>query len=700
MFGRLVIRWFIGFLFIFIFSSEIIAQYGTIQGTLVDAETGFSVIGANVILQGTKVGAATDLQGNFLINNISPGIYSISITTLDFRQKIIHDIMISAGETYLLKEIRIWPKASYSIRLEADLLKHIAFLANDTRDGRGIGTFGLIQSANYIGMNFRTSGLTPLFGDEYVQRFEMNWGIEILKLNYLASGNDTLKVGEEIQPLGFTGIGKITSPVVFVGYGITATEYNYDDYEKIDAEGKIVIVMEGEPASDNPESRFEGKMVTQYAVLRNKAINAKVHGAAGIIIVKGPVTDPDNMNELPELRKKEPYINVGIPAMFVTNRGIKRILPDLNLSNAQRSIDINEMPRSMPVGKEPVTLTVDVNRSKVPVMNVGAKIEGDERVIVIGAHYDHLGYGQEGSTEPGSKEVHNGADDNASGVAVMLELAKRFADNGTPGPTLWFVAFTGEEVGLVGSSHFVNNPPEPLDNVIFMLNLDMIGRMQDNKLTGLGVNSAIGLREVANKAVPTIPIDAFPPVYAIDLTLAGDGYGPSDQMSFYPLGIPVLHLFTSPHFDYHSPRDDTDMINGKGLGLVFTYCLNLIKEISDEKTELVWQQKAPPERKQSEGSGKRPSLGTIPDFAQQDSIRGVRIQGVRPGSSADNAGLQGGDILVKMEKIIIDNIYDFVFALDSYKPGDKVAIEYKRDGEVIQTEAILGKPSSRGGPKK
>ncbi len=568
---------------------------------------------------------------------------------------------------------------------EARLLMHVAYLASDSREGRGIGTAGLDSAASYIENRFSESRLEPLFEKTFRQRLHISWGVNSLPGTAVFSDEDTLRLGTDIQPLGFTSDGEARAPAIFVGYGVTAPEYDYDDYGEIEAEGKIVVMLEGEPASENPDSRFAGAYDTEHAVLRTKAINARTHGAVGMIVVRNPLAS-ESGDSLPAPRTDEPYREAGIPAIYVTHNALKNLFPDFRLLDAQRSIDVNESPRSMPIGKDSVALRAEVRREKVAISNVGAALPGDERVLVVGAHYDHLGYGQSGSTEPGVHAVHNGADDNASGVAIMLETARILALN-PPGPTIWFIAFSGEEIGLAGSSWFTNHPPNPLDSVEFMLNLDMLGRMRDNKLIGLGVHSAEGLEKTARRAASGLDIE---------LTLTGNGYGPSDQTSFYANGIPVLHLLTAAHEDYHSPRDDVSKINGAGMVKALDYALRLVKEISRPNTELKYVEKAAHPALSGTGAP-RPYLGTIPDFAQPDSLRGVRIQGVRSGSPADKAELHGGDVLVEMDGIIIDNLYDFVFALRKHKPGDKVTIYFMRNGSRLSTRAKLAKSAGKSG---
>jgi len=568
---------------------------------------------------------------------------------------------------------------------EFRLVSHVRYLADDAREGRGIGTDGLDQAAEYIASQFIDEGLEPAFAEDgYFQPFTMSWGANILDGCKISTTQEAgLTLYNDFQPLGFSGVGEMTAPALFVGYGITAPEYDYDDYAEVDATGKIVVVLTDEPAPDNEESKFSGTYATDHSTLRTKAINAKNHSAAGLIVVERFAESGED--KLPTLKNDEPYRDVGIPAIQVTQAGFAKLFPDMKLQNAQRSIDRNESPRSMPLGNTDVAMAVNLERGEVPVRNVGGVIRGSDTQILVGAHYDHLGYGQMGSNVYGVHEVHNGADDNASGVSVLIELARELAQN-PPGPTVWFVAFTGEEVGLVGSGHFVNNSPVPLDSLKFMLNLDMVGRMQEDKLTVYGVHSAEGLMEASTKAAEGLEIE---------ISQTGGGYGASDQTSFYGRGVPVAHLMTSLHEDYHSPKDDWRKINGKGMVKVLGYAEALVRVVSNPETELVYVKQEPP---QQGGRGNiKVTFGIIPDFTQPDSLRGLRLQGVRTGTPADKAGLMEKDIVLKVGDVIIDNIYDFTFALKRHNPGDQAEVLFIRDGEEMTTTVTFAESRGRGG---
>jgi hypothetical protein len=306
----------------------------------------------------------------------------------------------------------------------------------------------------------------------------------------------------------------------------------------------------------------------------------------------------------------------------------------------------------------------------------------------MGAHYDHLGYGGHNSLAPNEHVPHVGADDNASGVTAMLMAAERMrarAKRGwKPQHTLVFAAFTGEEIGLVGSSHFTDDPPRPLETVEAMLNMDMVGRLRADKLQVMGVGTAVGFDSLLATTNRAVPLAHF------DLRTSEDGYGPSDHSSFYKKQVPVLFLFTGSHMDYHKPTDTWDKIHAAGLVRVSAFAQALVESL-DARPKPVYQ-KARADESQGRiagGGGYGAYLGTVPDYMQTEG--GVLLSGVRTGAPADKAGLKGGDVIVRFDGIRVDNIYDYTFALRSRKPGQDVRITVKRDGSELDLVATLGR---------
>ena len=303
--------------------------------------------------------------------------------------------------------------------------------------------------------------------------------------------------------------------------------------------------------------------------------------------------------------------------------------------------------------------------------------------VVIGAHFDHLGYGGFGSLDPDSVHVvHNGADDNASGTAAIIEAARLLAErSGADTRTLVFVAFTAEELGLIGSSHYVKSPAFPNDATFAMLNLDMVGRLQDGKLAVFGAETAeefVGILDKVNAS------------YGLNIAASGDGYGRSDQQSFFTQKIPVLHFFSGTHEDYHRTTDDSDKIHYEDTARIAAFVADLAWNLATRTEALTFVDSKPPEMTTSGGYGAY--LGTIPDMTE--SPDGVRLTGVRAGSPADAAGVRAGDVLVGIGDHEIKDLYEMTDALRAHKPGDTVELRVRRDGEVIVMTATLGR---RGG---
>jgi hypothetical protein len=331
---------------------------------------------------------------------------------------------------------------------------------------------------------------------------------------------------------------------------------------------------------------------------------------------------------------------------------------------------------------------VTLKRTKATIRNVVGWIPGRDttRTLVVGAHYDHLGYGGEFSLAPNQHVPHVGADDNASGVAAMMEVAARAAARAKAGAVplhnLVFCAFTGEEMGLVGSGHFVDQPTRPIESIETMLNMDMVGRLRERRLMVMGVGTAVEFPDLVARA--NRGSDPF------DLKTSSDGFGPSDHSSFYKRKVPVLMLFTGAHADYHKPSDTWDKINYEGLAMVARYAAALVDSLDARPKPTYVVAKADSSMGRIAGGGGYGAyLGTIPDYLKTEG--GVLLSGVRNGSPAEQAGIRGGDVIVKFDGVRIDNIYDYTFALRSRKPGQQVRITVKRGAEDVDLLATLGR---------
>ncbi len=413
--------------------------------------------------------------------------------------------------------------------------------------------------------------------------------------------------------------------------------------------------------------------------------------------LKAAVTHLQEVRKLIAEYDADPMIKFGyngnrrgesIPVMQVKRSamdGPVRAALGRSLEELEADIDATGKPHSEELTGWKAEGQTNLKISRVAVKNVIGVLPGRgplaEETIVIGAHYDHLGRGGEGSLIPGSTEVHNGADDNASGTVALIELARRLASRTEPLPRrLVFIAFTGEERGLLGSAHYAKEPVFPIENTVAMFNMDMVGRLTDDKLTVFGTGTATRWDELLEQEAE---------IHGFALSKKPEGFGPSDHSSFYAKQIPVLHLFTGTHNDYHRPTDDWEKINFKGIGRVVDLLEELVVTTAETKERpqyVAVKGKADLKAR----SGSRPYFGSIPDFSGEEE--GYAIQGVSPGSPADKAGLKGGDVIIKLGKHAITGLDDFDLALREFSPGEQVTVTVRRKGEEQQFRLTLATP--------
>ena len=559
----------------------------------------------------------------------------------------------------------------------------VAFLADDRLEGRGSGSAGLDSAGRYLAARFAAAGLRPA-GDNgtYFQEFEATIGVRPEGENSMRVGEHELVFQTDWNAYGFSGTGTTRGPLVFAGYGIKAPEYDYDDYVGLDVKGKVVIVLRHEPGKDDSTSAFEGKTDTPHANPRHKAILAREQGAAGILLVTGPLSDESD--RLVKLRADAGYYSTEIACGQVTRDKLAAVLPGFDLRALQEKIDTTGKPASTAIEGAEIEWKVGLAKERTQLRNVLGLVPGKNpnRYLVIGAHYDHLGLGGESSLAPDERTPHNGADDNASGTAALVALAGHFAGGPQPPISMLFAAFSGEEIGLAGSDYYVKHPTMALDSTCAMLNMDMVGRLRDRKLTVFGSDTAkeFGhLLEVLNAQGPKF-----------ELRLKGDGYGPSDQMSFFKKNVPVLHFFTGAHSDYHKPSDDTATLDYQGLSEVAAFVGEVAEATMEQPLTFVAATGPAPGSGDSGGGGFRSRLGAIPDYGQAEDIKGVVLTGVRADSPAEKAGLQGGDIIVQMGTTTVNNIYDMVHVLQTHNPGDAIEVVVLRNGERVAVQAVLG----------
>ena len=574
-------------------------------------------------------------------------------------------------------------------------LSHVKYLAAPEMRGRATGSPQLEKAADYIAKQFRSIGLQPIDGKSYFQAFPVTTSARLGRGNrfeYVEDGRaTTLKAGEDFLPFNFSSRGKIEGNVVFAGYGITAPEYNYDDYAGLDVKNKLVLILRHEPQEFDEHSVFEGKVYTEHAQFFSKAVNAKMHGASGVILINDSFNHRGDSEQLEKFGRTAGPTDAGIEFVQIRTEIASRWIAEAgrNLDDIGAAIDKNLKPQSFAFPDSlQARADVDVERVIKTVHNVAGYLPGTtDEYVVIGAHYDHLGLGEQFSMAPSlaGTAVHPGADDNASGTAGVIELARWFAGQPRQKRGVLFLTFAGEELGLLGSSFYVNHPALPLNKDVAMINLDMIGRMRDSKLYIGGVATGSNLRATME------PILAHYPMHA-DFS-DSTGYGSSDHTSFTTKQVPVLFFFSGLHGDYHKPSDTWDKIDAPDAARL----LDLIAEVgttlcneADRPLFVRVKETESPHAGAVAGSarsGYGPDFGSIPDFTEIPT--GVRFADIREGSPAAQAGLKAGDILVEFDGKPIGNLYDFTYALRSKKPGDRVTVKVLRGSETVATSVLL-----------
>jgi len=567
-------------------------------------------------------------------------------------------------------------------------LSQVTYLARDEMKGRGNGSPELDQAADYIASQFRTWGLKP--GGEngtYFQTFEVTTGVEFGAKNELQLNGTNLKVNEDFVPIAFSNTAEFDGPVVFAGYGITAPELHYDDYQNIDATGKIVVVFRHEPQERDANSPFDGTNFTLHASFINKAINARQHGAKGIVFVTDPnnhASDPDTVGEATRGAEGD---DLAIPSIHARRTPVLKFFKDAgkDLAALQKQIDADLKPASFELPALHARIATDVTRIRKPVRNVLGIVTGSDATllnewVVVGAHYDHLGLGDRNSLAPSQiGQIHHGADDNASGTAGVLELARLAAKNKQSWKrSILFMTFAGEELGLLGSSYFVNHPTIPLANAAAMINMDMIGRMTNDRLFVGGVGTSPNFKPW---------LEDFNKTVGLKLDYSDSGFGSSDHTSFNAKKIPVLFIFSGLHTDYHKPSDTYDKINAEGAVRILSLVYLMLDKVASEVSRLEYTEVQEPRPTGGGGGGYGPYFGSIPDF--RDDLKGVLFSDVRPDSPAAKAGLKAGDLMVGFDGKSIQNLYDFTYALRSKKAGDVVVVVVKRDGKEIKANVTL-----------
>jgi len=549
------------------------------------------------------------------------------------------------------------------------LQKHIEYLASDSLKGRYPGTVEHLLAAEYIRDGFKKSGLT-LLGNNGLQNFSLVTGVKLGTGNSLMVDGKPLELGKDFIPMGLTGNGAVSGDVVFVGYGfqIKNDSVSWNDYQNVDVKGKWVLVIRLDPELDNPKSAL-----AEFGQDRFKVRSAIDNGAIGVLMVNS--TDFDKEDGVEKLRYDQSQSRASIPVISVTRAVANQIVATQGKSFAEleSTLKTNHQPVSFSTGVKVNVVTV-VDAQVVETENVIGYIKGrknPDQFVVVGAHYDHLGFGGSGtgSRKPDTVAVHNGADDNASGTALVMELARSLAKS-KPDKSILFMAFTAEEMGLIGSKYFTAHPLVDKSKIVAMINMDMVGRLNDKS------ELMVGGTGTAKETDSLLTVAAGK--YPFHIKRDSQGTGPSDHSAFYVENIPVLYFTSGLHDQYHTPEDDANLINYDGEAMIGNLVSDMVKTYASSATKLTFQQAGVPQESNYRRRLKA-TLGVVPDHTAD--VKGFRIDGTRAGGPAAIAGLQKGDVIVAIDGMEITNIYDYMYRLAKYSKGDRITVEVLRDGE-------------------
>jgi aminopeptidase YwaD len=551
---------------------------------------------------------------------------------------------------------------------------HIAFMASDELKGRYPGTTEDAQLSEYLSSEFKKAGL-QLYELTGIQHFDIVQDIEAGPDNHFLLGESSLVLNTDYSLLSFSHSEEAKSEVIFSGYGfqIDEEELQWDDYATVDVTGKWVMILRGVPGAQEATSPY-----VNYSEDRGKALLASDQGAAGVIFVSGSSYDPKD--QLVELKGKQHPLS--IPVVHMSRSAADQLLASagldsLSVLDAQLSTALQAS--SFATGVE-VDITVDLQPKKMETSNVIATLKGSDpalmnEYVIIGAHHDHLGMGgpETSSRAPDTIAVHYGADDNASGVAGVLE-ASEWLSAQEPARSVLFATFGAEEMGLIGSKYLVENTPIDLEAIQVMINLDMIGRLNEDRILQVGgVGTSPGFK---------VLLDSININYGFNLKYANEGYGPSDHAAFYAKDVPVLFISTGAHSDYHTPDDQLSEINLEGTKEVIAFASELAAALASQTERIAFTEAGPKVRGSSRGRRGGITLGLMPDMTY-DGNEGMPVMFVTEGRPAAVGGIQKNDVIVAIEGKSVGNVYDYMARLDGLKEGMSIVVQVKRDGDLI-----------------
>ncbi|MBM3990551.1 MAG: M20/M25/M40 family metallo-hydrolase [Planctomycetes bacterium] len=565
-------------------------------------------------------------------------------------------------------------------RLEAD----VTWLSADEQEGRRAGTQAGLRAGEWIAQRMAELGLEPRGTRGYTQPFEVPKPVEVRPGSAVNGITDAAKVA----PLFCATAGEVAGEIAWCGYGIVDASKGWNDFsERID--GKVALIVRGTPP-DSVGTQPEAAAATSDAVHESagwgnsgslflKVMTAKRQGALAVLVAPHPSQQSQPLPSFDVGRAAQSVL----PALYISHELAAALVPGYDA--AISAIDVGAPLAQAPRPTASARVVSNVARERGPATNVLGLLRGADssRCVVLGAHYDHLGWGGEGSLDSqGGAQIHNGADDNASGTAVVLEVARALAAGPKPDCDVLFALWSGEELGLLGSEHWAKTAALELDSVVANLNLDMVGRAGDGKLAVLGAGSAEPFAAWLAELGPRLGLE-------LDVSLSGQGVGGSDHQTFLKRKRPAVHFFSGLHGDYHKPSDDAERFEAEGAAKVAALALELTRRMAATR-ELAWVEPPAPtsaQPGQARAGGFRVWFGTVPEYAYDG--KGLLLGGTSPGSPAEKAGMLAGDVLVQVGDIAIETIQDFVYALQTYKPGDVVLARFLRDGKTEEVRVTL-----------
>ena len=600
----------------------------------------------------------------------------------------------------------VWAQSS-EVPVDPAVLERVSYdvkyLASDELSGRGVGTDGIEQAAKYIESEYKKIGLEgPLPGGSYRQPFEVNIGRQLVndsfQLEFKGPQETVIRgeLGKNAQPMMVGGTADISGGLVFVGYGITAPEHNYNEYADLDVKGKVVVAIRMEPQQANEKSVFGGAEPSDYARVSTKINAAKAAGAAGMILINDGVAAASD--EKDELLTTDGFGRSGdLPFVQLKRSAFNEILKVSPIANPkggffdtvadiEKYIDENLEPVSAALADWTVKYQTRFDTVTAKTDNVVGVLRGEgplaDEYIVIGGHYDHLGMGEVGSRTPQRREIHNGADDNATGTVAVIELARRYARyEKKPKRTMVFICFSGEERGLLGSAFYVNEekPLFDLSKTVAMINYDMIGWLRDNKLTIYGTGSGSNFDEIVEKNTEGT---------GIELNKVPSPFAGSDHMPFVQKQVPVMFLHTGLTDVYHTPEDDYSALNMSGAVRVIDYSEKMIWDLTNRDDRPVYQDAAG-----GSARARGAYLGVRFDFA--DTAAGLAVANVTADSPGAKAGLQNGDVVLTIDGKKVTERSELADLLRAHKEGDKIEVKFRRGEEEKAVQVELGAPQRR-----